>query len=114
MCIRDSPGPITEDLSRGCNRLIKAGAGLVSSPEDILDFFNVKYKKMLTVHEKNTNSLAKNEKMFYSCLDFKPKCIEEIVAMSGLSIGACTTALLEMELEGYVVQPASHYYARKI
>lgn len=108
------PGPVTEDLSRGCNRLIKAGAGLVSSPEDILDFFNVKNKKMLTVHEKNTNSLAKNEKMLYSCLDFKPKFIEEIVAMSGLSIGACTTALLEMELEGYVVQPTSHYYARKI
>ncbi|EHI59688.1 DNA-processing protein DprA [Hungatella hathewayi] len=108
------PGPITEGLSRGCNRLIKAGAGLVSTPEDILDFFDVRNRKMLTVHEKSTKSLAKNEKMLYSCLDLKPKFIEEIAAMSGLSIGACAAILLELELEGFVVQPASHYYARVI
>lgn len=108
------PGPVTEALSKGCNRLIQAGAGLVSSPDDILDFFNVRNRKMLTVHEKSTNSLAKNEKMLYSCLDLKPKYIEEIMAESGLPIGACTAILLGLELEGYVVQPASHYYARKI
>lgn len=108
------PGPITEGLSRGCNRLIKAGAGLVSTPEDILDYFNVRNQKMLTVHEKSTKSLAKNEKMLYSCLDFKPKFIEEIAAESGLSIGECSAILMGLELEGYVVSPAGHYYARTI
>lgn len=108
------PGAITDQLSQGCNRLIKAGAGLVTSPDDILDFFQIKNEKMLTVQEKNAKSLAKNEKMLYSCLDLKPKYIDQIVMESGLNIGACMSGLLELELGGYAVQTASHYYARII
>ena len=31
------PGPINSQLSRGCNRLIKQGAGILLSPEDLLE-----------------------------------------------------------------------------
>lgn len=31
------PGPIDSQLSRGCNRLIKQGAGILLSPEDLLE-----------------------------------------------------------------------------
>ena len=108
------PGPISSSLSKGCNRLIKAGAGMVTSPDDILDFFQLKNDKKLRVHEKNEKSLAKNEKMLYSCLDLTPKYIEQIMAECGLPIGVCMSILLELELGGYVTQPASHYYARTI
>lgn len=108
------PGPITDELSKGCNRLIKAGAGLVTSPEDILEYFQVKSGKLLTVHEKNAKSLAKNEKMLYSCLDLKPKYIEQIMVESGMTIGTCMAGLLELELGGYARQTASHYYVKTI
>lgn len=108
------PGPITDQLSKGCNRLIKTGAGMVTSPEDILDFFHVRNGKLLTVHEKNPKSLAKHAKMLYSCLDLKPKYIEQIMEESGLTMGTCISGLLELELGGYVAQTASHYYTRTI
>lgn len=108
------PGPITEGLSRGCNRLIRAGANVLTSPEDVLEYFQIRNQKILRVHEKNTNMLAKKEKMVYSCLDLRPKFIDEIVIESGLSIGECITTLLELELGEYIVQTASHYYARKL
>lgn len=108
------PGPITDELSKGCNRLIKAGAGLVTSPEDILEYFQVKRGKLLTVHEKNAKSLAKTEKMLYSCLDLKPKYIEQIMAESGTTLGTCMAGLLELELGGYARQTASHYYVKMI
>lgn len=108
------PGAITEQLSRGCNQLIKAGAGILTSPEDVLEYFQIKREKKLRVHEKNPNSLAKKEKMLYSCLDLRPKFIEQIITESGLSIGECMALLLELEIGGYIVQTTSHYYARKI
>lgn len=108
------PGPITDQLSRGCNRLIKAGASIITEPEDILEYFQIKHEKILRVDEKNPKLLAKNEKVLYSCLDLRPKFIDKVVMESGLPIGTCMTVLLELELSGYIVQTASHYYARKI
>ena len=31
------PGRITDELSQGCNRLIKQGAGVILSPQDLLE-----------------------------------------------------------------------------
>lgn len=108
------PGPITDQLSKGCNRLIKAGANILTEPEDILEYFQIKYENKLRVHEKKANLLAKNEKMLYSCLDLKPKFIDQIVIESGLPIGECMMILLELEMGGYIVQTANHYYVKKL
>ncbi len=108
------PGRNTDSLSRGCNRLIRQGAGIVTCPEDILDFFQIPVKKTDGVDEKKKNGLAKKEKMVYSCLDLQPKYIDRIVEDSGLSLGECLTLLLELELGGHIIQTAGHYYAKKL
>ena len=38
------PGPVTAPLSEGCNQLIKNGAGLLSSPEVILEILTPRWK----------------------------------------------------------------------
>ncbi len=63
------PGRITDGLSRGCNDLIRQGAHLASSPNDILEYLSVKCGKELIIHEKNINGLAKMEKIVYDSLD---------------------------------------------
>ncbi len=108
------PGQMTDPLAKGCNELIRQGAGIVTSPEDVLEFFHLQKGKKLRVHEKNENGLAKNEKMVYSCLDLQPKFIDRVVEESGLSLGECLTLLLELELKGRIIQTASHYYAKKL
>ncbi len=108
------PGRTTDSLSRGCNHLIHQGAGIVTCPDDVLDFFQIPRAKKLRVDEKNENGLAKNEKMVYSCLDLQPKFIDRIVEESGLSLGECLTLLLELQVGGYIVQTAGHYYAKKL
>ena len=107
------PGRITDHLSGGCNRLIQQGAYMALSPGDILEYLGVKCGKELIIREKNVNSLAKKEKMVYSCLDFKPKHMEEILSETGLSIRECMNILLELELQGYVFRSAN-YYGKKI
>lgn len=106
------PGRITDLLSAGCNRLIQGGAYPLLEPNDVLDFFGIRSKKALRIQEKNEKGLAKEEKKVYSCLDLQPKFIEEIVDESGLPVHECMGVLLDLELKGYIVQEANHYYRK--
>ncbi len=108
------PGRINDYLSAGCNQLIQQGAEIATSPGDILEYLGIKYKKQLIIHEKNANSLAKKEKMLYSCLDFKPKHLDDIMDNCGLTLSECMSILLELELGGYVFRSANHYYGKKL
>ncbi len=108
------PGRFSDELSEGCNQLIRQGAAIMSSPEDILEYFQLHMPQKLRLDEKNKNRLANSEKMLYSCLDLQPKFIDRIVEESGLSLGECLTLLLELELGGRIVQTANHYYAKKL
>lgn len=108
------PGRVNDLLSEGCNGLIKQGAALLQSPEDILDFFRIDCKKSLKLVKRSTKTLAKTEKMVYSCLDSQPKHVEELIRMSKLPTGECMAALLKLELDGFILQPVNQYYVRKL
>lgn len=108
------PGRITDPLSEGCNHLIQEGGVVLLSPEDVMEYFTLRNGKILKVHEKNENGLAKKEKMVYSCLDLQPKGLETIVRLSGLSVSECMSTLLELELSGYIVQTSHQYYGKRL
>lgn len=108
------PGRITDRLSQGCNQLIQQGAGIALSPEDILDFFGCKREKIFHIQEKNINGLAKKEKMVYSCLDLKPKHLDEVAAECDIDILECMGILFELETKAYVKRTGNHYYGKNI
>lgn len=108
------PGRITDSLSRGCNQLIQQGAGMAISPEDILEYYNLKKERKLILSETNSDQLAKKEKLVYNCLDFKPKHLDEIADACKFNISECLEILLTLEIGGYIIQTASHYYEKKI
>lgn len=108
------PGMITSSLSLGCNQLIRQGASVVTAIEDILEFFQINQKQNRNLDEKNENGLAKKEKMLYSCLDFHPKFLDQLVVESGLPVEEVMGILLELEWKGFLLQPASHYYVKKL
>lgn len=108
------PGRRTDPLSEGCNRLIQQGAGILTDPDELLEFLKIKQEKTGKNHKKNINGLAKSEKMVYSCLDSTPRHVEAIMEQCSLSAGECLTALLELEMKGFIVQPLNHHYTRKL
>ena len=108
------PGRVTDQLSRGCSGLIQQGAHLALTPGDLLEYLGVKHQKELILYEKNINGLAKNQKMVYSFLDFKPKHIDEILSETGLGISECLGILLELELGGYAYRSGNHYYGKNL
>lgn len=54
------PGQITDHLSMGCNQLIQQGAGILTSPDDIFDYFQI--GKKLRLREKIRMGLPRMKK----------------------------------------------------
>lgn len=108
------PGRITDPLSEGCNHLIQNGAGILTSPGDVLEYMGILYKNRMILYENSQKGLAKTEKMVYSCLDSEPRHLEQVAEVTGLSISSCMSALLELELGGFAVRTTGQYYIRRM
>lgn len=106
------PGRPTDELSTGCNNLIKMGAKLVAAPEDILEEMMPDYNK----ERKNSknNNLELNEEIVYSSLCLEPRHIEEIAAQTSLPVGNVAEILLNLALRGLIKQTAKNYYIRQL
>lgn len=107
------PGRVTDSLSRGCNQLIKQGAGIVCSVEDILNELSIVYKKSRKNSKKSDNILAPKENMVYSCLDLQPKCLDEIIRELPLTLPEIFSILLSLEMKGHIVEVSKNYYMKK-
>ncbi|MDT3844872.1 MAG: DNA-processing protein DprA [Bacillota bacterium] len=108
------PGRRTDPLSEGTNRLIRVGAGIVTGPEDVLEYFGIRGEKGRKQSRVCDSGLVKNEKKVYSAIDSHPRHIEEIMNRSGLSWGECLVALMKLEICGLAVQPDNQYYMKKL
>lgn len=106
------PGKATDRLSNGCNNLIKMGAKLVTTPNDILEDLIPNYEPNQCDLKKNNKILETNGKIVYACLSFEPLHIEEIASRTGLTMDLLMEQLLLLELQGYVRQTRTNYYIR--
>lgn len=106
------PGRIGEKLSSGCNRLIRSGAGIITSIEDILQEFTMKAfdcKREYAVEEK---TLEKDLTLLYSELRLQPKNVYELMEDTGLKYEIVVEALLKLQLMGLAEQPSENYYSK--
>ena len=106
------PGRMEDPLSEGCNQLIAQGAGILTSLEDLkthlgISAENVKKKK------KNNITLASSENMVYICLDFRPKCLTEIIRSTPLPAEEVMQILTDLQIRGLVEEISKNYYVLK-
>ncbi len=105
------PGRVTDSLSQGCNELIRNGAGIVLSPEMLLEELGMISRNNKKNSKKFSNRLAENEKLVYSCLDLTPKSTEAIGRETDRSIAEVTELLIALQLKGLAVETEIGYYA---
>lgn len=106
------PGRVGDRLSSGCNRLIKTGAGIVTSGKDILE--ELKYV-VFNRGDENGNEekiLEKDFLLLYSELGLQPKNIYDLMEATGLEYERLTEMLLQLQLRGVIEQPSYNYYSR--
>ncbi len=125
------PGRLTDRLSDGCNYLIRQGAGIALSPEDVIrELMIIKNRQgekiTETVKESAINEKEPKENMseiaelpVLSFLDLDPLSADEICkrmsrAGKEISFSELLFMLLKLCMEGKVKQIEGNYYVRTI
>ncbi|GHU28905.1 DNA processing protein DprA [Betaproteobacteria bacterium] len=107
------PGSIHSPQARGCHRLIKDGAKLVETAEDILEELrwimptpNSPETEVSGVSDVNQSS------EILSFMGYDPCSLDELVSRSGLATDALSVILLHLELEGRIASLQGGRYQR--
>ena len=93
------PGPIHLPGSRGCHALIRQGAKLVESPQDVLEEFGV----AALAAKPAKPSLSDEEEALLAWIDYEITPIDVILWRSGLTAAAVSAMLLALELNRYIL-----------
>jgi DNA processing protein len=118
------PGSIHNPLARGCHALIRQGAKLVETAQDIVEELGSLAGSLLLSAQSAPNrspsfsqpALATHPnaecQALLNCLGYHPIAPEALIQCSGLSAAAISSVLLMLELEGYVVPVPGGRYCR--
>jgi DNA processing protein len=107
------PGSIHNPLARGCNALIREGAKLVETTQDILDELG-QYNQQDTLSTSTTmqSTLDLEQQTLLNLIMFSPTSIDKLIEMTGQSAEIISSMLLMLELQGYIEATAGGYYTR--
>ena len=106
------PGLVTSQQSQGCHRLIRQGAGILISPEDLLLELGISEKESIQKSDKIEKTLENDENVVYSCLGFFPKGIGQLIDETGLGASALLQRLTALELKGCIREVSKNYYIK--
>jgi len=109
------PGNIGAKNSEGTNQLIKQGAKLVTSVEDILEELNL--IKSVQQEEKNQierdlSQLSEMEKSIYNLIAHEPYHIDKIAQETHVTTSCALSTLLSLELKGFIKQLSGKMFVR--
>jgi DNA processing protein len=114
------PGSIHNPMARGCHQLIRQGAKLVETADDILEELCIPLKESAIYpqkHDKNTQENPKDQRLaldpdhqkLLKCLAYEPASIDELVLRSNFSAAEVASMSLILELEGIIVCQDGRY-----
>jgi len=101
------PGSINNPQAKGCHQLIRQGAKLVESGQDILEELSAILQLSLNDASEGQDALNEKEVMAESGnllrhIEFEPIGLDELVVLSKLPVSDIQSQLLMLELEGKV------------
>ncbi|GAB4352413.1 MAG: DNA-processing protein DprA [Gammaproteobacteria bacterium] len=111
------PGSIHNPQARGCHALIRQGAKLVETANDILEELGPLAASLVrpepeSVPEEQPAALDADYQALLQHIDQAPTSIDTVVERSGLTVETVSSMLLLLELQGYVSSAAGGRYVR--
>jgi DNA processing protein len=117
------PGSIHNPLARGCHQLIRQGATLVETGQDIVDqlqgMLGFQREKLLKLQqkaakkseldEKELDSLSPAEQQLIHAMGYDPVNIDDLVERTGIAVGSVAAKMIGLEIKGYVQQIGAGY-----
>ncbi|MCD8573648.1 MAG: DNA-processing protein DprA, partial [Gammaproteobacteria bacterium] len=105
------PGSIHHPMTQGCHRLIREGATLVSSIQEVVEClrFSIPITWDAQVSDEKTTRLGKEERRLMTYIHHFSTPIDDIVLHSGLAFHEVCSMLITLELSGHVEKVAGGY-----
>jgi len=123
------PGKVDSPLSKGAHQLIKQGAKLVESVEDVteaLGYIGEQLQSHVTavatkasekteapLFDVSKLKLSEDEKTIYVYLEKEPVHLEQIIADTNLASGSISASLVSLQLKGLVKQLPGSLFLRR-
>jgi DNA processing protein len=110
------PGVVGTEGSRGTHRLIKEGAKLVESSEDILEEILPRWRRgegKIPGEETKGPDLSAEEEVLYELLSENPLPIDVLIRESPFDPGKVSSLLLNLELKGLISQWPGKCFTKK-
>jgi DNA processing protein len=105
------PGDVRDPLSAGPLALLRRGARVAASADDVLAVLGIEAPEPRQVE---LPSLGAGASALMSALGRKPRHADEVARAAGLAPGAALAGLLTLEIEGLCEQRPGHYFLRRI
>ncbi len=107
------PGSIHSPHSRGCHKLIREGAKLVETVQDILDELSWPLRPRAAAAAPAGACAASAQDIgLLSCMGYDPCSLDALVQRSGLTADVVSVMLLHLELDGQVAALPGGRYQR--
>ena len=103
------PGSIHAPQSRGCHALIRQGAKLVESAQDVLEELKIPATTVPGLSHEGVNAPGadvsdETEDPVLAALGYDPMGLDALIARTGMDASTLQVALLELELDGRVAR----------
>ncbi len=117
------PGPIDRPSSEGCNRLIRAGATLVCTAQDIIDDLGAGINSLALDFDppvapaklaRPIPSLNENEQRILQALEAGESTIDALSEQLSLPAGVVSATLLQLEMKSQIKQLPGKYFTKLI
>ncbi|MFG6464232.1 DNA-processing protein DprA [Roseateles sp. DXS20W] len=105
------PGSIHSPQARGCHALIRQGAKLVESAEDVLEELPPLGAPIAAAPE--AVETPHEQQALLDAMGFDPVSLDALMARSGWPAAELSAALLELELDGEVARLAGQLFQRR-
>ncbi|MDR7298440.1 DNA processing protein [Pelomonas aquatica] len=105
------PGSIHSPQARGCHALIRQGAKLVESAEDVLEELPPLGSRPAA--SPTLPETPHEQQALLDAMGFDPVSLDALMARSGWAAAELSAALLELELDGHVARLAGQLFQRR-
>ena len=106
------PGSIHNPMARGCHKLIRQGAKLVETVDDILEEIAPHIARHRSAKSESVVDTDSPDSELLAAFGDDPMGFDELLTRSGLSVDELSAELLHLELEGQVAAATGGRYQR--
>lgn len=113
------PGRVTDVLSRGCNRLIRQGAEIIVSPQELLQELDLDGEISVPCGQQKLSIPKGVQGQLYRLLDYQPMSLETLQGKYAdayndfITIPELCYGLLQLCADGFADQVSTNYYVRR-